>query len=159
MALDIDYWLDTALPVGEVAGLVVDGLRAQGGFPDAIARDDLLGDGVSQAAGAVCGLRAVEPSPLGEVADDLGLRATARVWWRLAADGDERRQLDSVVGVVAQLLRDAAGDAALIYLDETVMLLRRGEELQVLDRDDLWPPARQALLPEPVQRARLAFPN
>lgn len=126
---------------------------------DAVTSDALLGEGAVLGVGATCAVREADPTPGATAVSDLGVHPTAVVWWRLFSDHEPGPQMDHVVGVVGSLLARTAGDAVLTMNYDVVLLLRRDGELTVHDDDAYWPAECQALLPEPVQRAPLAFPD
>ena len=57
----------------------------------------------------------------------------------------------------AGLLARLRGDAVLQYHHEIVWLLRRGDDLSLNERDDLWPARRLTLMFHPYRRATHTF--
>ncbi|WP_432215891.1 SitI3 family protein [Streptomyces hygroscopicus] len=55
------------------------------------------------------------------------------------------------------LLGRVAGDAVLHFQFEAIWLLRRGGELSLSERDDLWLPQRLAVVTQTYRRATHAF--
>lgn len=55
------------------------------------------------------------------------------------------------------LLGRVAGDAVLHFSFEDIWLLRRGGELSLNERGDLWPPQRLAVVNHSYRRATYAF--
>ena len=63
-----------------------------------------------------------------------------------------------MVRLTARLLDRVDGDAVLEFQSETIWLLRRGGDLSLDEREDLWPPHRLAEITRPYRRATHAFP-
>jgi hypothetical protein len=141
MAITYRLALATALPAAEVALALPAGALT----------------GTTTAAGVWLRVAAVDTPPWHAVVTDLGLSPTVSAVFERDKTGDPARQVDEVVRMAADLLAAVPGDAVLHQDVETIWLLRRGAELTVSDRDDLWSPARLAALTQPYRRGALAF--
>jgi hypothetical protein len=138
MALSYSLDIATTLPPEQVARR----LPALPGDPE-VTLGQLLG-GVAVADGTWVRVGRTEPRPWNVVESDLGFTPTVWVVFRLDKENDTARQLDDVVRRTVELLDEVPGDAVLHFDYEVVWLVRRGGELSLNDRDDLWTPARLA---------------
>jgi hypothetical protein len=91
------------------------------------------------------------------VVTDLGITPSVRVAFVFDKEADLAGQEDDVIKVVAGLLQQVPGDAVLLYHDEIIWLLRRGDDLSLNERNDLWPPRRLAVVSQPYRRATRVF--
>ena len=158
----IDFHLELGAPAtpervaGELLALAVEG----GLLPAGTEATDLLGPGAVLRAGAWCKVVAANnpfpwPPP---VEADFGIVRTCWVAFRLDLRSDAvRPQQDEMVWLCSGLLARLPGDAALHSDYEVLWLLRKEGRLLVSDRDDIWTAERLAMLPQPYERAHLAF--
>lgn len=152
MALSYSLDIATTLPAEQVARR----LPALPGDPE-VTLGQLL-DGVAVAEGTWVRVGRTEPRPWSVVESDLGFTPTVWVAFRLSKENDTARQLDDVVRRVVELLDEVPGDAVLHFDYEVVWLVRRGGELSLNDRDDIWTPTRLAAVgPRPHRRGTPAF--
>jgi hypothetical protein len=87
-----------------------------------------------------------------------GFTLTVWVAFRLAKENGIGRQLDDVVRRTVELLDHVPGDAVLHFDYEVVWLVRRGGELSLNERDDIWTPTRLAAVGQrPHRRGTPAF--
>lgn len=87
----------------------------------------------------------------------LGITPTVLAAFDPDESGDQDRQRDGIVHIVADLLAGAAGDAVLHQEHQYVWLVRHADKLTVSDRPGLWTPKRLAALPQPYHQAPLSF--
>ena len=107
--------------------------------------------GTTTAAGAWFRVAAVSGSAC------LGITPTVLAVFEPDKSGDQDRQRDGIVHIVADLLAGAAGDAVLHQDHQYVWLVRHADKLAVSDRPGLWTPERLAALPHPYHQAALSF--
>ncbi|WP_394613699.1 SitI3 family protein [Lentzea sp. JNUCC 0626] len=138
MALSYSLDIATSLSADQVARR----LPVLPGDPE-VTLGQLL-QGVAVAEGTWLRVGATEPSPWSVVESDLGFAPTVWVVFRLDKETDTARQLDDVVRRTIAVLDEVPGDAVLHFDYEVVWLLRRGGELSLNDRDDIWTPQRLA---------------
>ncbi|MFI1097369.1 SitI3 family protein [Streptomyces sp. NPDC020917] len=157
MALAHSFSIATPLPPERIAHELKDIGAAAGLLDAAVTPESLLGEGAVTVGGTY--LRVVEkrPQPWSPLVTDLGITPSVGVAFRLAKHMDLARQEDDVVRLACGLLRRIPGDAVLQYHVETVWLLRRGDDLSLDERDDLWSPRRLGEVPAPFRRATHAF--
>jgi hypothetical protein len=79
------------------------------------------------------------------------------VAFRLDKVTDMSAQQDKMVRLVSDLLDCVPGNAVLHFDFEYILLLRRGGELSLNERSDIWPPQRLAAVHQPYRRATYAF--
>ncbi|WP_327676157.1 SitI3 family protein [Kitasatospora sp. NBC_00458] len=139
MAVSHSLGLATASPVSDVAGVL-----ARLGADRSWTAGQLVGDGALTGRGTWVRVYGTRTQSWHPVVTDLGISPTVRVAFRLAKTDDLAGQEDDVVRLVAALLARVEGDAVLDFHHETVWLLRRGGELSLHEREDLWPPQRLA---------------
>lgn len=158
MSISYSLALATPRPVGQVADALRDVGVAAGLLDAAVTGHRLLGEDAVTTGGTWLRVLADEPRPWNPVVDVLGAAPTVRVACRLTKT-DIGRQQGDVVRLSAGLLARVPGDAVLHHDFETIWLVRRGGELLLNDRDDLWPPERLALLGRPYRRETTVFPD
>ncbi|PSL57145.1 hypothetical protein B0I31_102123 [Saccharothrix carnea] len=158
--MSISYSL--ALVTPHPAAHVADALREVGvsaGLLDpSTTGERLLGEDAVTTGGTWLRVVPDKPQPWNPVLDVLGAPPTVRVAYRLAKT-DIGTQQDDVVRLVLGLLAKIPGDAVLHHDFETIWLVRRGGELVLNERDDLWPPHRRGLLTQPYRRETTVFPE
>jgi len=113
--------------------------------------------GLRTSAGVLVQVRDTEPPSWSPIKADLGIDATVSVEFQLSKADDVDPQLDAIARLALALLARTPGDAVLHRDFERVLLLRRGDELQVDDTDTLWSDARLALVAGPYRRTALTF--
>lgn len=107
-------------------------------------------------SGVLVGAATVTPLPFPDpIEEELGFTATVSVLFRFTSATDLARQRHDMVRLVSVLLNEIRGDAVLMFAGELVWLLRKGGQLTISNRDDLWRPDLLALLPQPFERASL----
>ncbi|MER5261755.1 SitI3 family protein [Actinosynnema sp. NPDC002837] len=158
MSISYGLALATPQPVGQVADALRDVGVAAGLLDPAVTGRRLLGEDAVTTGGTWLRVVQDKPKPWNPVLDVLGVAPTTRVAYRLAKT-DIGRQQGDVVRLTAGLLEKVPGNAVLHQDFETIWLLRRGGELLLNDRDDLWPPDRLALLGRPYRRETTVFPD
>lgn len=158
--MSISYSLAITTP--QQAGQVADALRevgvAAGLLDPTTTGGRLLGEDAATTGGTWLRVVPDKPQPWNPVLDVLGAAPTVRVAYRLAKT-DIGAQQDDVVRLVLGLLAKVPGDAVLHHDFETIWLVRRGGELLLNERDDLWPPHRLTLLHQPYRRETAVFPE
>ncbi|SDC22762.1 SitI3 family protein [Actinokineospora iranica] len=97
------------------------------------------------------------PPAWNPIVTDLGFTPSVSVGFRMAKMIDIAPQQDDMVRLAIGLLGRVPGDAVLHSEFDQIWLLRRGRELLLSDRDDIWPLHRLALAPRPCRRAALTF--
>lgn len=157
----ISYSLDFAAEktVVQVAWHLCDVARSAGVFDASVTPEALLEDGADTASGMWISVGEDRPMPWGHpVTLDLGFTPTASVRFRLnGRKGELADQQDDMIRMASGLLSRVAGDAVLHFQFEDIWLLRRGGELSLNERDDLWPPGRLAVVTQPYRRTTHAF--
>ncbi|MEV6713354.1 SitI3 family protein [Lentzea sp. NPDC051208] len=138
MALSYSLDIATTLPADQVARR----LPVLPGDPE-VTLGQLL-EGVAVAEGTWVRVGRTEPRPGSVIESDLGFTPTVWVAFRLSKENDITRQLDDVVRRTVEVLDQVPGDAVLHFDYEVVWLVRRGGELRLNDRDDIWTPPRLA---------------
>ncbi|MFK0294754.1 SitI3 family protein [Streptomyces sp. NPDC090442] len=157
----ISYSLDIAADktVVQVAWHLYDVARSAGGFDATVTPEALLEEGAVTASGMWISVGEDRPMPWGHpVAEDLGFTPTVSVRFRLdGRRGDTSDQQDDMIRLTSGLLGRVDGDAVLHYQFEDIWLLRRGAELSLSERDDLWIPERLAVISQPYRRSTHTF--
>ncbi|MGG2463192.1 SitI3 family protein [Streptomyces sp. RGM 3693] len=157
----ISYSLDIAAEktVVQVAWHLCDVARSTGTFDASVTPEALLEEGAVTGSGMWISVGEDRPMPWGHpVTLDLGFTPTASVRFRLdGRRGEPSDQQDEMIRLTSGLLGRVTGDAVLHFQFEDIWLLRRGAELSLNERDDLWPPARLAVVSQPYRRATHAF--
>ncbi|MFB8167872.1 SitI3 family protein [Kitasatospora purpeofusca] len=157
MSISHSFNLATPLPAAEVAGALDDIARGIELFDSTAKPEQLLTEGVDTGFGTRVRVFAAHPKPWNPLITDLGITPTVSVTFRLDKTDNLSGQEDDIVRLVSGLLTRLPGDAVLQYHYEVVWLLRRGGELSLDERDDLWTPARLAAVPQPYRRETHAF--
>ena len=164
MAIDYDLEFATRTPAGQVAeelsriaaaGGVLDQSTAAereptaptaGREPDASTAAERMLGGVRVRRGLWVRVLVPTTAPWRVLETELGITATVRVAFRLDKFASLSAQEDDIVRLALGLLDVVAGDAVLHRELELVWLLRRGGEVSLHERDDLWTPERLALV-------------
>ncbi len=97
------------------------------------------------------------PQPWNVVITDLGFIPTVLVVFRLSKENGATPQQDDMIRLVSGLLDRVPGDAVLHLDYEHIWLLRRGGDLSLSERSDIWPPHRLAALSQRYRRATHTF--
>jgi len=156
----IEYRLYMAAPAtSEVLAEQAVALGREGGILDHHGVQDLLGDGGVLSAGMWCRVTPARlPRPFPDaLEEEFGIVHTCWIVFREDGSHDRFRQRDQMVWMVGGLLGRLPADAALHYQYEVLWLVRKGGRLVVNERDDIWTAERLAFLPQPFERAALAF--
>jgi hypothetical protein len=88
---------------------------------------------------------------------DFGFERGVTIDFSIDRDHDFDAQVAQLLQLTFALLARIPNDAVLHYDYADVWLLRRGGQLVLADRDDIWYPDRVALVPAPYGRGPLAF--
>jgi hypothetical protein len=167
VAIDYSLEIATGTPAARVAEELFRIAGTAGGLdrsvaaerePEALITADRLLDGVVLSGGLW--VRVLEPStaPWHVLVTDLGMTATVRVAFRLNKFASLVAQQDDLVRLTLGLLDTVAGDAVLHRELETVWLLRRGGQVSLHERDDLWTSERLAMVgARPHRRSTWSF--
>ncbi|WP_382465856.1 SitI3 family protein [Streptomyces noursei] len=157
----ISYSLDIAAEktVVQVAWHLCDVARSAGAFDASVTPEVLLEEGAVTGSGMWVSVGEDRPMPWGHpVALDLGFTPTASARFRLdGRKGEPSDQQDEMIRLTSGLLGRVAGDAVLHFQFEDIWLLRRGAELSLNEREDLWLPQRLAMISQPYRRATHTF--
>jgi hypothetical protein len=156
MAISYSFAMATPAPVADVARELRGVGRTLGvlGAPVTVAG---LCAGAASGLGTWIRVTGDEPRPVDPVRTDLGFTPTVSVAFRLDKDNDLGHQQDDMVRLVSGLLDRVPGDAVLHREYEDIWLLRRGVMVTLSERDDIWPPRRQAALSQRFRRVTHAF--
>lgn len=157
MAISHSFGIATPLPPARIAQELRDIGGGAGLLDAAVTSASLLGEGAVTVGGTYLRVVETRPQPWSPLVTDLRVTPSVGVAFRLGKHADLARQEDDVVRLACGLLRRIPGDAVLQYHFETVWLLRRGGDLSLNERDDLWSPRRLGEVPEPFRRATHAF--
>lgn len=151
----ISSYLEFATPMtaADIAGGAFDIARSH---DLAFTAEAVLADGATTKLGTWIRLSEAKPRPWNPVITDFGFTPTITVVFRFATGDAMYDQDDDMIRMVSGLLGRFPGDAVLTDYDD-IWLLRRGGELSISDREDIWPSHRLAILPEPYRRDSLAF--
>lgn len=157
--MSISYSLDMATEqtASQVARELCDIARTAGLFDESITPALVLDDGALTTKGMWVRIGKETPQPWDPVIADLGFTPT--VWGRFqpGRSSDYSDQQDDMIRLVSGLLDRTPGDAVLHFQTEVIWLLRRGSEVSLNERDDLWPPQRLAAVSQPNRRATHEF--
>lgn len=145
MAIDYDLEFATRTPAGQVAEELARIAEAGGVLDQATAAERLL-EGVRVRRGLWVRVLVPTTAPWRVLETELGLTPTVRVAFRLDKFASLSAQEDDIVRLALGLLDVVAGDAVLHRELELVWLLRRGGEVSLHERDDLWTSERLALV-------------
>lgn len=157
MAITYNLDIATPAPAAEVARVLHDVARLTGLFDETVTPQRVLDEGAATRFGTWIRVTATAPQPWHPVVTDLGFTPTVAVAFRLDKESRIPDQQDDVVRLTSGLLGRIPGDAVLHRELEDIWLLRRGDQVSVSERDDLWPPQRLAALPHPYTRATHTF--
>lgn len=157
MAISHSFSVATPMRPEEVARELTDIGAAGGLFADIVTPGSLLDEGAVSEHGTWIRVVGTRPQPWSPLVTDLGIAPNVRVAFVFDKTSDLSGQEDDVVRLVAGLLEHVSGDAVLEYHDEIIWLLRRGDDLSLNERGDLWPPHRLALVRQPYRRATHVF--
>lgn len=157
MALAHSLSMATPASPAQVAGELHDLGRNARLFDASATPERLLDEGVADRSGMWIRVAKARPRPWSPLVTDLGVTPTVHVAFEPDTTGDIGIQEDDVIRLVAGLLARLRGDAVLQYHHEIVWLLRRGDDLSLNERDDLWPARRLTLMFHPYRRATHTF--
>lgn len=156
MALDYDLDLGTTASASQVAH-ELRGVAVATGMVDASVTPELiLQEGAETARGTWIRVIEANPRPWNAVITDLGFTPTVSVGFRLDKTDPVTAQ-DEMIRLTSGLLDRIPGEAVLHFQYEVIWLVRRGGELSLNERDDLWPANRLASVSQPYQRKTHAF--
>lgn len=157
MALDYSLALGTPMPTTDVARELHQIAQRHGLFDPAVTPERILNVGARTKLGLWIRVLGANSEPWDPVVEDLGFTPTVRVAFRLDKSTDMSAQQDEMVRLVSDLLDRVPGDAVLHFDFEYILLLRRGDELSLNERNDIWPQQRLAAVHQPYRRATYAF--
>jgi hypothetical protein len=157
MALTYSLDIATPTPAAEVAGALHETGVLTGLFDDSVTPQRILDEGVATRFGTWLRVVAAAPRPYHPVVTDLGFVPTVQLAFRLSKEDPIAQQQDDVVRLTLGVLGRVPGDAVLHRELETIWLLRRGGDLTISERDDIWPDRRLAILDQPVRRRTHTF--
>ncbi|MFF1921074.1 SitI3 family protein [Streptomyces sp. NPDC058221] len=157
MSISYDLEMATEQTASQVAHELCDIARTAGLFDESITPELVLDDGALTTKGTWVRVGKETPRLWSPVIADLGFTPT--VWVRLqpGRSSDYPDQQDDMIRLVSGLLDSTPGDAVLHFQSEVIWLLRRGSEVSLNERDDLWPPQRLAAVSQPNRRATYNF--
>jgi hypothetical protein len=157
--MSISYNLDmgTATPVAQVARQLCDLAQSINLFNASVTPELVIDEGAVTWRGMWIRVGEERPQPWHPVLTDLGFTPTVWVRFQLAGTSEHHYQQDDMIRLVSGLLDKVPGDAVLHFQFETIWLLRRGAELSLNERDDLWPPRRLAAVSQSYRRATHEF--
>lgn len=153
MAIEYDLDFATRYSADEVATRLADIGRQTGILDPSVTGVRLVAEGAETRLGTW--IRVIEPKPpqpWNAIVNDLGIVPTVDVGFRLGKENESSDQQDDMIRIVAPLLDRVDGDVVLHFQFEEVWLLRRGGELTLHKDDDLWRPARLAIVSQPYGR-------
>ncbi|MFI6860587.1 SitI3 family protein [Streptomyces sp. NPDC050421] len=156
MSISYDLDMATEQSASQVAHELCDIARTAGLFDDSITPELVLDDGALTTKGMWIRV-GKETRSWSPVIADLGFTPTVWAAFQPARPSDYSDQQDDMIRLVSGLLDRAPGDAVLHFQSEVIWLLRRGSELSLNERDDLWPPHRLAAVSQPNRRATHHF--
>ncbi|MFG2530092.1 SitI3 family protein [Streptomyces sp. NPDC048516] len=157
--MSVSYSLDMATEKTalEVAWHLHDAARSVRMFEESVTPELLLDEGAVTQTGLWVCVGEEKPQPWNPVITDLGFTPTASVRFQLGRSRGASDQQTDMIRLVSGLLSRAPGEAVLHFQFEVIWLLRRGGELALNERDDLWPPQRLAAVSQPYRRATHEF--
>lgn len=157
--MTISYSLDMAAEhtAVQVAQELCDIARTAGLFDASITPELVLDEGAVTGRGTWIRVGEEKPQPWHPVITDLGFTPTVWVRFQLGRSNEPSEQQDDMIRLVSGLLDRTPGDAVLHFQFEVIWLLRRGSELSLNERDDLWPPHRLAAVSPVHRRATHGF--
>ncbi|MBA2694518.1 MAG: hypothetical protein H0U62_01390 [Actinobacteria bacterium] len=157
MAISYSLDLATPSPTAQVASELHDIARAIGLFDASVTPERVLDEGVATVLGTWIRVVEAKPRPWNAVVTDLGFTPTVWITFRLSKRDELDHQQDDMNRLVSGLLDRVPGDAVLHLDYEHIWLLRRGGDLSLNERDDLWTPNRLAALSQRYRRATHTF--
>lgn len=160
MALDYSLCIATGCSAARVARLVQEIAQAHDliGSPNTL---DGKGDTIALGMGIwVVDRRALAPSVYeSPVVTEFGVAPpTVSVVFSVSKRKDTEAQEDAMVGVVAGVLTEVAGDAFLDSDYDTIWLLRRGDDLSLHEDELIWTTKRLLRIMQPFRRATFRVP-
>lgn len=157
--MSVSYSLDmaTEMTVTQVAAQLCDLARAVGLFDASITPELLVEEGAVTTRGLWIRVGEERTPPWHPVITDLGFTPTVSAMFELPRSTEPSDSQDDMIRLVSGMLGRAPGDAVLHFQFEVIWLLRRGTELSLNPRDDLWPPRRLAAVSQPYRRAEYTF--
>ena len=158
MSISYSLGMATQATPLQVAGQLCDVARSVGLFDPRITPELVLEEGVVTTTGLWLRAGEEKPLPWGHpVTADLGFTPTVSVRFQLGRSSEPSGQQDDMIRLVSGLLGRDPGDAVLHFQFEVIWLLRRGGDLSLNERDDVWPPHRLAAVSQPYRRATFTF--
>ncbi|MEU8506458.1 SitI3 family protein [Streptomyces brevispora] len=157
--MSISYNFDMAVEqtASQVAHELCDIARTAGLFDESVTPELVLDDGALTTKGTWICVGEQTPQPWNPVITDLGFTPTVWVRFQLARSSEHSDQEDDMVRLVSGLLDRTPGDAVLHFQFEVIWLLRRGSEVSLNERSDVWPPHRLAAVSQTFHRATHEF--
>lgn len=157
--MSISYSLDmaTAQTASQVARELCSIARTAGLFDESVTPELVLEDGALTTKGTWVRVGKETPKPWNSVAADLGFTPTVWAVFQMGRSSDHSDQQDDMIHLVSGLLDRTPGDAVLHFQSEVIWLLRRGSDVSLNERDELWPPRRLAAVSQPYRRSTYEF--
>ncbi|MFD8737698.1 SitI3 family protein [Streptomyces sp. NPDC059618] len=155
MAIEYDLDIATHATPAEVAAFLAEIGRESDLFDASVTGARLMETGTfayTRRGTCVSVIQQRQPMPWDPVVTCLGFTPTVGVGFRMGKEADTSQQQDDMIRLVGPLLDHVGGDAVLHYQFEVVWLLRRGGELSLNDRDDLWRAERLAQMTRTYRR-------
>jgi hypothetical protein len=157
MAISYTLVLDTTESARHVAEVVRDVGQVLGMLNSSTTVEDVLAGCVTARRTWIRVVDGTSSLPWDVVEESFGFPSRVDVVFRQDKFQDGFLQENDMIRLVSGLFERIPGDAVL-HLDlELVWLLRRGGELEVSARDDIWPAERLALLNPPYRRVTHHF--
>ena len=152
MAIEFTFEISTPLSAAEVAATLTSTAQGFELLEHQVTPQQVL-VGVVAGTGTWIRVREQKPEPWQTIPAALGFSPTVAVRFRLDKGTDIPHQQDTIIRLTAALLGDIPGDAVLHREMETAWLLRKGDDITLNERDDLWTVERLAMIPPPYRRA------
>ncbi|WP_410563073.1 SitI3 family protein [Amycolatopsis sp. cmx-4-61] len=156
MAISYDLEIATSSSLEQVARALLDVARPLELFEDSVTPEQVVRDGAATALRTWVRVYERSSAPWSPLVTDFGITPTVAIGFSIYKHDRIPEQQDDLVRLSAGLLAGIAGDAMLSGLD-TIWLMRRGDQLIVNERDDIWSEHRLAALPQPYRHEVLAF--
>jgi hypothetical protein len=156
MAISYDLEMGTSSSLEQVARALLDVGRPLDLFEESVTPAQMTRDGAVTPLRTWIRVYERTPAPWSPVVTDFGITPTVAIGFGLYKHDKIPEQQDDLVRLSAGLLDRITGDALLSGMD-TIWLMRRGGELILNARDDIWPEHRLAALHQPYRRETLAF--